>query len=158
MTKAKVHKVLNNGANQLLTWGVRIFLIILLIAALIHIKENPFFIVILGVVIIVGLYKIPDGEYLILRDNGLLYREKYWGIWNKDTYFDFKDISSLSVSGDYTIELDAARKVIPGYQKLDPNKIEFYYKNGDLKQIGVRIYKNKLIDFVDLANEMIRKK
>lgn len=158
MIKAKVHKVLYNGSDQLFTWGLRIFLIIVLVAALIHIKENPIVIVILSIIIGVILYFTSDGEYLILRNDGLVYREKYWAFWNVDTFYDFKDVTSLSVSGDYTIELDTARKVIPGYQKLDPNNVEIYYKNGDLKKISVRIYKNQLIDFVDLANEIIRKK
>ena len=157
MIKDKVHKVLYNGSDQLVTWGLRIFLIIILVTALIHIKENPIVIVIVGLIIIGFLYFTSDGEYLILQDKGILYREKYWAFWNVDIFYDFKDLSSLTVSGDYTLELDTARKIIPGYQKLDPNQIEFKFKNGDSKQVYVRIYKDKLIDFVDLANDLMRK-
>lgn len=152
--KPKVHKVLFNGADQLFTWGLRIFLLIILVSALIHIMENPIVISILSLVIAGILYFTSDGVYLMLMDNGIIFRKKYWLFWNVDTFYDFNEISSLSVSGEYTIELDTARGLIPGHQKLDPNKIEIYCKNGDLKQINLHIYKNRLVDFVDFANKL----
>jgi hypothetical protein len=153
----KTLKVLFNGSSLVITWGLRIFLIMLLITALIHVMENPVVIVILSLVIGVILYFTSDGEYLILRTDGLVYRQKYWAFWNVDTFYDFKDITFLSVSGDYTLELDTARNLLPSYQPLGPNTIDIYCKNGDLKQLSVYIYKDKLIDFTDLANDIIRK-
>jgi hypothetical protein len=157
--KTKIHKIIYNISDQLFTWLWRIFLVVFLVVAIFHIKENPIIIVILGLVIIYLLRTIPDGEILILQDNGLIYRKKYWELWNEDTFYDFKDIASISVSGHYKMVFNIIRFLLPPpfHIPRDFNTIELTYKNGESKQIKVFIYKKKLTDLVDLANVLIRK-
>jgi len=154
--KSDIHKVMVNEPITLSTWALRVFLIIILISGLIHINENPIFISILAIIILLILWRNKyDGEYLILKAIGVVFRKQIWLFWKDDDFIDFNDISLFSVRGEYTIELDNARKMIPGSQHIEPNEIDIQYNNGNTKTIKLNIYKNQLVDFVDLANTMI---
>lgn len=156
MKKNKTHKVLFNGSSLLFTWSLRVFLIIILVSALLHFNKNTIVITIISLIIFFLLYFTSDGVYLILKDNGILYRKKYWLLFNVDTFYDFKNTTFISINGEYSLDLDMSRKFFPGYQHLEPNTIILFYSNNDKKEIRVYIHKHLLQDFANLSNALLR--
>jgi hypothetical protein len=129
----------------LIWWITRIFIFGIIVSATIHFDENP---ILISFVIIFGIFFIIKSGQPSIRvyvdrfehTNGSLLRS-FRG-YNK---YYYKDISSITVNGDYTLTFDVLGDLLIPVHFTDPsNSIDLIFFDHREESNNTRIYKIRL--------------
>ncbi len=158
MDNIKVLSKLLDIQTVIAGWILRLIIIIILILAGIHFNENPIGITIVIIIGLILMLLISRDYTLLLSSLGLIVRKTILGIWNKDEIIEYSKIESIIYTGDYTLSKEIFFDLMLGDLAPNPNFVKIKFKDGSLKKFRYYIFKNRIIDFVTLGNNLIKKK
>jgi len=140
----------------ILHWILRIVILGILIAIGTRFNENP---PVISIVILLGLgFIFIIREYsLLLYEDHIVYRKKYWGVIFKDKKYYFENIESIDLHGEYTLNMILLENTIPGEQFLPSNTIEITFSNGEKEEIDLYVLKSRLAKFLKYTLEQLDK-
>ena len=152
MRKAVYRTVSDSQFYKLLVG--RIAIIITIVAAMLHIQENPI-VISVGVAFLVLIFLISGNESITVYTDSFSYT--YGGIlklFSKKVFY-YQDLKEVTCEGIFGYGLD---KITDSLKISDPNNsIDIVFKNNETEQVRSRIYKDGLTEAVKVINYELKK-
>ena len=134
--------------NYLQVWLRRIVWLSILLVALGHYNENPNGLTILGVIIIITLFRIRS-EQLIVYDKSIEIKRKFlFDLVPISSNIQKEDIEDIKIRGNRTLKNDIIQHLIPFGLRFQ-NIIEVNLINGNLQNFKTSIFTEELESFIE---------